>query len=310
MNWDDLKVFLAISRTHSLSAAGRSLGMSQPTVSRRLAGMEARLGVRLFDRTRQGYVLSGPGSDILETVQHVEEELTAVERTVFGQDRRLTGGLRVTCTEVLANLYLAPHLARFLGEHPAIDLGVVCTFQHLSLSRREADVAIRVSSQPPDALVGRRVADVALAVYTARVPGARARRRDLLDKADWIGWQDDTYNRMMITGPFPKARIRHRVDDMQAMCSMARCGPGLAVLPCYMADTDRGLVRAISEPVTDRSLGLWVLTHPDLKRVARVRAFTEFMTRAIHADRDLFEGRRPFQASSATVPAASPRKRG
>jgi DNA-binding transcriptional LysR family regulator len=98
---------------------------------------------------------------------------------------------------------------------------------------------------------------------------------------------------MMITGSFPQARIRHRVDDMQAMCAMTRCGLGLAVLPCYMADPDRGLVRAIPEPATDRSLGLWVLTHPDVKRVARVRAFTEFIAKAILADRDLFEGRRP-----------------
>lgn len=293
MNWDDLKVFLAISRTHSLSAAGRSLGISQPTVSRRLAAMEARLGVRLFDRTRQGYELSEPGSDMLETVQHVEEELTAIERTVFGQDRRLTGGLRVTCTEVLATLYLSPHLARFLREHPAIDLSVVCTFQHLSLSRREADVAIRVSSQPPDTLVGRRVADVAVAVYAARASGGGGGERSVLNSADWIGWQDETYNRMMITGSFPKARIRHRVDDMQAMRSMARAGLGLAVLPCYMGDPDRGLVRAMPKPVTDRSLGLWVLTHPAVKRVARVRAFAEFISKAIHADRDLFEGRRP-----------------
>ncbi|MGH6932540.1 MAG: LysR substrate-binding domain-containing protein [Dongiaceae bacterium] len=161
------------------------------------------------------------------------------------------------------------------------------------LSRREADVAIRVSSQPPDTLAGRRVANVAVAVYAARAPGRRGGERSVLNRADWIGWQDETYNRLMITGSFPQARIRHRVDDMQAMRSMARAGLGLAVLPCYMADPDRGLVRAVPKPVTDRSLGLWVLTHPAVKRVARVRAFTEFISKAIHADRDLFEGRRP-----------------
>ena len=293
MNWDDLKIFLAISRTHSLSAAGRSLGVSQPTVSRRLAAMEARLGVRLFDRTKQGYELSDPGSAILETVQHVEEELTAIERTVFGLDRQLTGSLRVTCTEVLANLYLTPHLARFLRKHPEIDLSVVCTFQHLSLSRREADVAIRVTSQPQDTMVGRRVAGVAIAAYAARSSLEHNIDQNMLDGMDWIGWQDETYNRMMVTGLFPKARIRHRVDDMQAMRSMTRAGLGLAALPCYMADPDPGLVRATSKPVTDKSLGLWILTHPDVKRVERVRVFTEFIAKTVLADRDLFEGRRP-----------------
>jgi DNA-binding transcriptional LysR family regulator len=115
------------------------------------------------------------------------------------------------------------------------------------------------------------------------------------DESIWIGWQDEAYNRMMITGMFPKARIRHRVDDMQAMRSMTRAGLGLAVLPCYMADPDPGLVRATSKPMTDKGLGLWILTHPDVKRVARVRAFTEFISKAIHADRDLFEGRRPHR---------------
>jgi DNA-binding transcriptional LysR family regulator len=306
MNWDDLKIFLAVSRNHSLSAAGRSLGISQPTVSRRLAAMEARLGVRLFDRTARGYELSDAGSDILETVQHVEEELTAIERTVFGQDRRLSGSLRVTCTEVLANLYLTPHLARFVGEHPGVDLSVVCTFQHLSLSRREADVAIRVTSQPQDTLVGRRVAHVAVAVYAGRSSFEPGADRDLPHEADWIGWQDEAYNRMMVTGSFPKARIRHRVDDMQTMRAMARAGLGLAMLPCYMADPDPGLVRAMPEPVTDKGLDLWILTHPAVKRVARVRAFTEFISRTIVADRDLFEGRRPHGTRNRTrKPAAA-----
>ena len=288
MNWDDLKIFLAVSRTRSLSAAGRALGVSQPTVSRRLAAMEARLGVRLFDRTAGGYELSGAGADILETVRHVEDELNTIERTVFGKDRRLTGPLRVTCTEVLANLYLAPHLAGFLKEHPAIDLSVVCTFQHLNLSRREADVAIWVSAQPTDTLVGRRLADVALAVYAARDHAGQG----VSESLDWIGWQDEAYNRLMIAGTFPGVRIRHRVDDLQTMRAMTRAGLGLAVLPCYMADPDQDLARASPHPLAGQNLGLWLLTHPDVRRVARVRAFIDFITRTIQSDRDLFEGHR------------------
>jgi len=299
MNWDDLRIFLAISRNRSLSAAGRALGVSQPTVSRRLASMEARLGVRLFDRTAQGYELSGPGAAILETVQHVEEELTAIERTVFGRDRRLTGALRITCTEVLANLYLSPHFARFIAEHPAIELNLVCTFQSLSLSRREADVAIRVSAQPQDTLVGRRLADVAVAAYAASSSATRLADSGGPEAAEWIGWQDEAYNRLMITSSFGEARITHRVDDMQTMRTMARAGLGLVVLPCYMADPDPGLRRVVPDPLPGKDLGLWILTHPDVRRVARVRAFTDFISKAILADRDLFEGRRPQSGSAA-----------
>ncbi len=293
MNWDDLRFFLAIARSHSLTAAGRELGVSQPTVSRRLAAMEDSLGVRLFDRTKLGYELTAPGVEIFETVQHVEEELNSIDRKVFGQDRRLMGSLRVTCTEVMANVYLSQHFNRFLDQHPEIDLSIVCTFQHLSLSRREADIAIRVTSQPPDTLVGRCLAKVALGVYAAATSTTAFVDSSAPAEWNWIGWQDETYNRMLITGSFPDARIRHRVDDMQTMRSMARYGLGVVVLPCYMADLDPGLRRIISEPMTENAPDLWVLSHPDVRRVARVRLFTDFIAKVIQADRDLFEGRRP-----------------
>jgi DNA-binding transcriptional LysR family regulator len=292
MNWDDMRYFLAIARARTLSAAARQLNVSQPTVSRRLTGMEAQFGVKLFERTNGGYELSAPGADILETVQHVEEELNGIDRKVFGQDWRLSGRLRVTCTEVLANRYLTPHLARFLEEHPDIDLSILCTFQHLSLSRREADIAIRVTNRPPDTLVGRRLVKTALAVYSAS-PDYEFFKNAAPSRWDWIGWQDEAYNRMLITGPFPDAQIRHRVDDMQAMRSMVRSRLGVAILPTYLADPDPTLRRIVEEPVEEIAPDLWILTHPDVRRVARVRIFTDFIAKTIIADRDLFEGRRP-----------------
>jgi DNA-binding transcriptional LysR family regulator len=292
MNWDDLRFFLAVARSASLSEAGRRLGVSQPTVSRRLAAMEARLGVGLFERRGRGHALSAAGSDILETAEHVEEEIASVGRRVYGRDWRVSGSLRITCTEVMANLYLAARLARFVADHPGIDLSLNCTFQHLSLSRREADVAVRVTARPPEKLVGRRLTRVAMGVYAA--PGdAEGDSWGALDGRDWIGWQDETYNRMLITGLYPKARIRHRVDDMLAMAAMARAGLGLVILPCYVADPDPGLRRLIPEPITEGMMDLWVLSHPDLRRAARVRAVTEFIADCVTADRALFEGRRP-----------------
>jgi DNA-binding transcriptional LysR family regulator len=114
-----------------------------------------------------------------------------------------------------------------------------------------------------------------------------------VEDLDWIGWQDETYNRMLIFSRYPKGRIRHRVDDMQAMCAMARCGLGAAILPCYVGDTDRGLRRIVSQPITEGAMDLWVLSHPDLRRAARVRAFSAFIADTVLRDRDLFEGRRP-----------------
>lgn len=293
MNWDDLRYFLAIARAGSLSAAGRDLGVSQPTVSRRLSAMEARLSARLFDHIENRYVLTPAGEEILGTVQHVEEQVAGINRRVAGKDLGVAGELRLTCTDVLANLYLAPYLSDFARRHPGINLSVVCTFQHLSLSRREADVAIRVTSNPPDTLVGRRLVKIAMGVYGGA--GLLRSGDDVQDgeALDWIGWQDETYNQMLNQRHYPRARIRHRVDDMLAMCAMARSGMGAAILPCYVGDSDAGLRRIVNAPITEGAMDLWVLSHPDVRRSARVRAFTAFIADAILAHRDLFEGNRP-----------------
>ncbi len=292
MNWDDYRYFLAIARARTLTEAAKALGVSQPTVSRRLKAMEDGLGVRLLEHTPSGYVLSAPGMEIVEAVEQIEDELNSIDRKVFGQDRRLTGAIRITCTEVMANLYLAPHLADFLVDHPEIDLSVICTFQHLSLGRREADIAVRVASRPPDTLVGRRLAKAALGVYAS--PSETTHAVDGSGPADWtwIGWQDEAYDQLTILSSYPQARIRHRVDDLQTMRAMAQQGLGVVALPCYVSDPDPELRRIIAEPVVETAPDLWVLTHPDVRQVARVRLFTDFIAQRIHADRDLFEGRR------------------
>lgn len=294
MNWDDLRFFLAIAHSASLSEAGRRLGVSQPTVSRRLAAMEARLGVSLFERSERGHVLSAAGSDILETAEHVEEEITSIGRRIYGRDSGVSGSLRITCTDVMANRYLIGKLARFAADHPGIDLSISCSLQHLNLSRREADVAVRITNHPPETLVGRRLAKVAVGIYGAATSAAGEDAGNPIEGRDWIGWQDETYNRMMIAALYPGARIRHRADDMLAIAAMARAGLGLVILPCYVADPDPGLRRVVPEPITEGLMDLWVLSHPDLRRAARVRAVTEFIAECVTADRALFEGRRPF----------------
>jgi DNA-binding transcriptional LysR family regulator len=291
IDWDDLRYFLAVARARSLTSAAHSLKVSQPTVSRRLAAMEQRLGVRLFERGKDGYDLSGPGAEIYEAANQVGEDITDIERRLVGRDQNLSGQVTVTCTEVMSNLYLAPHLARFAQMNPGINLSVNCTFQNLSLSRGEADVAVRNTNRAPDTLIGRRLVKVATAIYAARDQAEQLRANPKC--WNWIGWQDDAYTRLLITSHFPNAVVRHRVDDMQTMRSMARSGLGVAALPCYMADTDPGLVRVLPDPIMEGALDLWVLRHPNVRQVARLRLITEFLADTIMTDRDLFEGERP-----------------
>jgi DNA-binding transcriptional LysR family regulator len=293
MDWDDYRYFLAIARAGSLTAAGRTLGVSQPTVSRRLEAMEARLKVRLFDRTHRGYEMTPAAMDIYETVERVGEDLSDIERKVFGKDLRLTGSLRVTCTDVLLNSYLAPHIWQFLDRHPGIDFAVICTDAQLSLRRSEADLAIRFTGRPPETLVGRRLAKTAYGVYARSGESNTPWDRSNAEAWDWIGWHDEVYNRMLITSAFPEARIKHRVDSTAAMQSMVKHGLGVAVLPCYTADPDPCLRRVLPKLLSASTPDLWILHHPDVRGVSRVSLFAEFIADVITADRELFEGRRP-----------------
>jgi DNA-binding transcriptional LysR family regulator len=293
MDWDDYRYFLAIARAGSLTAAGRALGVSQPTVSRRLETMETRLKVRLFDRTQRGYVMTPAAMDIYETAERVGEDLNGIERKVFGKDLRLTGSLRVTCTEALFNGYLAPYVWQFLDRHPGIEFGVICSDAHLNLSRRDADVAIRFTGGPSETLVGRRLAKAAFGVYAGNGKTGKSRDRSSIEAWDWIGWHDEFYNRMLITSAFPEACIKHRVDSMAAVQSMVRHGLGIAVLPCYTADPDPGLRRVLPMLLSEGTPDLWILHHSDVRRVSRVSLFAEFIADVITADLDLFEGRRP-----------------
>ena len=292
-NWDDHRYFLAIARERSLTAAGKALGVSQPTVSRRLEALEAKLKVRLFDRTRHGYELTAVGMDLFETVKRVEADLAEADRKIYGTDEDLTGSLRITCTEILLNGYLAPFVWRFLDRHPGIEFSVACTQSQLSLSRGDADLALRFTTHPRETLVGRRLATAAYCIYAAAGPAGDRFTPDARSAWDWIGVHDDMYNRMLFGDMLPENGFKHQADSMTAMQSMVRSGLGVTLLPCYVADLDPGLRRAEPDPVPDVSFDLWILYHPDVRRVARIRLFADFIADVIKSNLDLFEGRRP-----------------
>jgi len=292
MNWDDLRLFLAVGRSASLSEAGRRLGLDQSTVSRRLKALEARLDTRLIDRRTEGHVLTAAGTEMMETARNVDSEIAAIDRRLAGRNSLLTGRLRVTCTDAFLNRYLAPHVAGFALAHPEIDIDVTTSYQHLSLARREADIAIRTTARPPETLIGRRLFRFALGVY-----GAADHVRALPDRPDpasltWLGWDSEAYNRILIHDHFPTAVVRHRSDSNLNLLEMARAGLGVLSIGCHCCDTDPAFARVYPEPITENRMDLWVLTHPDIRRTARVRAFMAFICDAFMADRDLFEGRR------------------
>lgn len=175
-NWDDLRVFLAVARAGSLSGAARALSVNHSTVFRRIGAFEAALGVRLFERQSDGYLLTPAGEELRDGALRIEEEIASLSRKVAGQDLRLSGAVRVTTIDMLAFGLLPRHLARFRDAYPGIEIELVVGNTMLNLSRREADVALRVGNTPPETLVGRRVGRLALpsTAASATAPAGRS----------------------------------------------------------------------------------------------------------------------------------------
>lgn len=281
--WDDMRTVLAIAQAGSLSGAARELGVSHATVFRRLGSIEQRLGVKLFDRGRDGYAPTSAGEDVAEAAGRIEAEVVGVERRVAGRDLLPSGTLRVTTTDTLLNGLLSPIFADFRRSYPDISLEIAVSNVLLSLSRREADLAVRPTQSPPENLVGRRVGSIAQAIYGASIVFPPDEEPPGLDTLDWIGPDETLWYRQLdawMKEQGHDAQCHYRVDSLQGMLAGVRDGIGVAVLPCYLADGDARLVR-FSDTLPELANDLWLLTHPDLRRVERIRTFMEFVATAV-----------------------------
>lgn len=297
LRWEDLRVVLAVAEAGSLSGAGRRLGTSHATVFRRLGAIERRLGVRLFERGRTGYAPTAAGEELAVAGARVEAEVLGAERRVAGRDLRLSGTLRVTTTDTLLMGLLSPIFAGFRREHPGIVLEVAVSNQLFNLSQRDADVAVRPSSSPPEHLVGRRAGTIAQAVYA---------RADADADAGWVGPDRHLGYAALeawMAASEADARCRYRVDTLLGMLAAVRDGLGRAVLPCYLADAEPGLVR-LDGPIPELATELWLLTHPDLRRVARIRAFMAFVAGALESRRARLAGGVADMVADAAAPEA------
>lgn len=280
IRWDDLQIVLAIADTNTLSGAGRRLQISHATVYRRLMDMEQRLGVALFTRTRGGYTQTVAGADLADTAARIQSEVLGAERRIAGQDLKLSGSVRVTTTDTLYAGLVAPMLSGFKARYPEVALDVVISNQVYSLSKREADIAIRPSRNPPETLIGRRAGTIQQAVYGSQAEWQATPRPvsvQNLTEAEWIGpdiHMGDVALERWMTQHISAASCSYRVDTMLGMQTATRHGGCVSVLPCYLADQDDDLVQ-LTAAIPDLAIPLWMLTHPDLKKVARIQAFME-----------------------------------
>ncbi len=290
IQWDDLRMVLAVARQGSLSGAARVLSVNHSTVFRRLNGLEGRLGVRLFDRQAAGYVPTPAGDALSETAGRVEAEILAAERTLTGQDLQLRGPLRVTMPDTVARLLLPVMIAPFERRYPEIELELVISTAFLNLSKRDADIAVRPTNAPPETLIGRRLCGLASAVYAcveADDPG------EALAESPWVAPDDSLAHiasARWLRDLDPPVAIR--ANTVSGLMDAAKAGMGLAALPCFMGDQEP-MLRRVGDPIPALETGLWALTHRDLRQTARIRAFLEALAQAVGDLRPLLEGHRP-----------------
>lgn len=280
-DWNDLQVFLAIERGKKARNAAARLKCSHSTILRRLEAFEKRVGARLFDRTPDGFLVTEAGSRILGRAQQVESEILELERLVDGHDVRLKGPIRLTVPPPMAQYLLLPILVKFREMYPLIDIDLVTTNTYSDLSRRDADIAIRFSDEPEEHLVGRRLPPFRDAIYaSADYIDQHWKNKDKAEP-EWIAWTAKAaFRKRAETTPYANAAINWQMPSLSLQAQAAREGMGMVFLPCILGDSDPLLERVPNSGTYD-GRPAWLLTHPDLRSMERVRVFSKFLAEEI-----------------------------
>ena len=279
---------MALRRAGSLSAAAEVLGVTHTTVARRLRGLAEALGVRLFERGPGGYVLTPDGVELSLTAERVEALVIDAERALAGRDHALSGKLRVTTLGVIS-CGMPEVFSSFVRQYPGVELTLLTDDRRYALQRREADVALRLTREPPPSLVGRRIATIDFAPYASRELWESLGPCRDLSAVPWLHWDergDAGWLDAWLAEHAPRAKVSMRMDgNFTVMTNAVRDGLGAHFLPCIVADADEALVQ-IGPAGTETAMPLWLLTLPELRDTRRVRAFLDHCAAHFSARRE------------------------
>jgi len=286
---------LAVCREGTLSGAARALGVNHSTVFRRICTIEGKLGVRLFERLASGYMMTEAGEVMLASGERVENEMLGLSRKLIGRDLQLSGVLRVAVPDALLIKILMPHLSVFSRRYPKIQLELIIPNNYLNLTRRESDIAVRVTQEPPETALGRRICPMMTTIYSSIEYLAR-QTGGAIEDSIWL-LPDESLIQMPIIKwldrNYPKAILGLRCNTLLGLYEAVTQALGVSALPCFLGDSDARLKRIL--PLTDElDSELWLLTHPDLRRTARVRALMDFLSETLEKEKMLIEGQLPM----------------
>lgn len=271
LNWDDVRFFIELARQGSLSGTARALRVEHSTVARRISGLEASTGVRLFDRMARGWVLTQEGEALLEQAKRMETEALGFGRALMGASE-LRGRVRLSAPPVIAAYWLVPRLASFHERYPAITLELVGENREADLNRREADLAMRFDRPEAPGLAARPLATFEFGLYGRPEVVERDEREwcflgydSSLSQTPQQRWLDD------LAGGRP---FSLRSNDLNVLFLACRAGRGLAVLPHFLGREHPDLIEVSHYPCPV-SRTAWLVVHPDVRRSPRVQALAE-----------------------------------
>ncbi|WP_025033561.1 LysR family transcriptional regulator [Bradyrhizobium sp. DOA9] len=295
MDWDLCKTFVAVADTGSFTAAARRLHTSHPTVSRKIAALEAQLGTRLVARAADGLALTADGRILREHAEAMAAAALRAETAVAAGGHKARGIVKLSIGATLASHWLMPRLPAFLNAHDHIQLEIITHPFPASVRRREADVVLRPFDSGEENLVGRKIGRLGTGFYASRDYAAW---RPLPERrGDWkehsvIGFADQTSNVQLARWSdvvTRQARVVMRCSSQGDMLAAVRTGIGISALSCFVAEAYSDLVRVAPQKLASVA-DLWLLAHPDLVELPAVRAVIEFVAECARTDRARLRG--------------------
>ena len=278
----DLEALLALARGGTLAEAAARLCADASTVFRILQRVEKHLGQRLFERSRSGYLPTDTMLEIARHAERIESELEAARAAAAGSQRELTGRVRITTTDSVLRGLVLPALAPLAARHPRLQFEVTSTNELMSLTRRDADLALRATPKPPEHLVGRHLGTIRFVICGARSLATRQRRAEF-DALPWIAPDDGMPEHPSVRWrrkQWPRLAPALLVDGIVGVVDAIENGLGIGVVPLFMLARERGLV-ALSEPLDGCESQLWLLAHPESRHLRRIAAGYQHLAQAI-----------------------------
>lgn len=279
----DLEVTLALVRGGTLATAGERLGIDASTVFRSLQRIERGLGRALFERTRSGYLATELATELAEHAERMEAALEAARSSAEAAPAQVSGTVRITTTDTVLHGLVAPALRSLHAVHPLLSYELHTGNELASLTRRDADIAVRATKRPPQHLVGKHIGPIRVALYAAKKGGVRKLADVEAGKSHWIAPDDALPEHPSVVWRkrhFPKVAPRYRVNSILSVLELVALGLGVGIVPLFLADGRSDVVR-LTEPLDECETELWLLTHPESRHLRRVGAVYSHLAQAM-----------------------------